>query len=127
MTALPGNLWHFLSDLGAEVEIIRNDASSVDGILDAAPQGIIISPGPGKPEDAGITIDLIRAARAELRCLASVLDIRRWPLPLAGASNVSIRLFMANYHWSRAAIQTPLHRHFLRLSRGISCHPLSLA
>jgi len=55
------NLWHFLSDLGAEVEIRRNDACSVSDIIACQPQGVIISPGPGIPEDAGITIDLITA------------------------------------------------------------------
>ena len=53
------NLWHFLSDLGAEVEIIRNDACTEADIIAKQPQGVIISPGPGKPEDAGITIELI--------------------------------------------------------------------
>ena len=67
------NLWHFLSDLGAKVEIIRNDVSSVDEILDAAPQGVIISPGPGTPEDAGITIDLIRAAKGRTPVLGVCL------------------------------------------------------
>jgi len=56
------NLWHFLSDLGANVEIIRNDASTPEAIIASRPQGLIISPGPGTPEDAGISIDLIRAA-----------------------------------------------------------------
>ena len=67
------NLWHFLSDLGAEVEIMRNDAATVAGILDAAPQGIIISPGSGTPEDAGVTIDLIRAARGRVPVLGVCL------------------------------------------------------
>ena len=54
------NLWHFLSDLGADVEIRRNDACSADDILAAKPQGIIVSPGPGAPAQAGITVDLIK-------------------------------------------------------------------
>lgn len=57
------NLWHFLCDLGVEVDIRRNDACTADDILAAAPQGIIISPGPGTPHDAGITIDLIQKAK----------------------------------------------------------------
>ena len=57
------NLWHFLSDLGAEVEIRRNDSCSADDILAAAPQGIIVSPGPGTPADAGMSIDLVRKAK----------------------------------------------------------------
>tara|TARA_B100001093_G_scaffold390757_1_gene377118 strand:+ start:109 stop:840 length:732 start_codon:yes stop_codon:yes gene_type:complete len=67
------NLWHSLSDLGAEVEIIRNDAATVADILDEAPQGIIISPGPGAPENAGITIDLIRAAKGRVPVLGVCL------------------------------------------------------
>ena len=53
------NLWHFLSDLGADVEIIRNDACAAGDIIAKRPQGVIISPGPGIPEDAGMTIELI--------------------------------------------------------------------
>lgn len=57
------NLWHFLCDLGADVEIIRNDAKPADEILAAKPQGIIVSPGPGTPEDAGVTVELIQKAK----------------------------------------------------------------
>jgi anthranilate/para-aminobenzoate synthase component II len=39
------NLWHFLSDLGADVEIIRNDACTAPAIIAKQPQGVIISPG----------------------------------------------------------------------------------
>ena len=53
------NLWHFLSDLGAEVTTIRNDAVSVDEVMAMAPDGIVISPGPGTPADAGISEKLI--------------------------------------------------------------------
>ncbi len=60
------NLWHFLSDLGAEVTTIRNDAKSVEEILAMQPSGLVLSPGPGVPEDAGILVDLIKAAPASL-------------------------------------------------------------
>ncbi len=56
------NLWHYLSELGAEVEVKRNDAVTVAEILQMAPQGIVISPGPGTPDAAGITVDLVRQA-----------------------------------------------------------------
>ena len=57
------NLWHFLSDLGAEVEIVRNDAASANDIIARNPEGIIVSPGPGEPENAGIAIAVILAAK----------------------------------------------------------------
>ena len=56
------NLWHFLSDLGAEVQTLRNDAASVEEVMAMAPDGIVISPGPGTPAEAGISEALITAA-----------------------------------------------------------------
>ena len=57
------NLWHFVSDLGAEVEIVRNDALSADDIIALNPEGILVSPGPGTPENAGVAVALILAAK----------------------------------------------------------------
>jgi anthranilate synthase component 2 len=56
------NLWHYLSELGAETVVHRNDALSVDEALALGPQGIIISPGPGVPAQSGITVPLVAAA-----------------------------------------------------------------
>ncbi len=58
------NLVQLLSVLGAEVEVYRNDAISTKEVLDLAPAGIVISPGPGTPDDAGVSRDVIRAAAA---------------------------------------------------------------
>lgn len=60
------NLWHFLSDLGADVKTIRNDALGVDEILALNPSGIVLSPGPGVPKDAGIMEELIQAAAGQV-------------------------------------------------------------
>ena len=54
------NLVQYLGELGAEVEVVRNDAVTLDAIVEARPERIVISPGPGRPEDAGITMDVIR-------------------------------------------------------------------
>ena len=54
------NLVQYLGELGAEVEVARNDAMSLEAIVEARPERIVISPGPGRPEDAGITMDVIR-------------------------------------------------------------------
>ena len=56
------NLWHFLSDLGVEVTTLRNDAHSADEFIAMAPDGFIISPGPGAPHQAGIIEELIQKA-----------------------------------------------------------------
>jgi anthranilate synthase component 2 len=54
------NLVQYLGELGASVEVVRNDAATVAAIAAMHPERIVISPGPGRPEDAGVTMDLIR-------------------------------------------------------------------
>jgi anthranilate synthase/aminodeoxychorismate synthase-like glutamine amidotransferase len=54
------NLYQYLGELGAEVEVVRNDRVTVEDIDEMAPERIIISPGPGNPDDAGISKDVIR-------------------------------------------------------------------
>ena len=58
------NLFHFLGELGAEIEVRRNDALSADEALAMKPQGIVLSPGPCDPDRAGICLDLVAAAAA---------------------------------------------------------------
>jgi anthranilate synthase/aminodeoxychorismate synthase-like glutamine amidotransferase len=58
------NLYHFLGDLGAEVEVRRNDALSVEEALALKPEAILLSPGPCTPNEAGICLPLIEAAAA---------------------------------------------------------------
>ena len=60
------NLVHFLGELGVTVEVRRNDALSVGDALAMAPNGIVISPGPGLPEQSGICLELVKSA-AEAR------------------------------------------------------------
>ena len=57
------NLWHFLKEIGAKVKIIKNDELTVNQIISLKPSGLVISPGPGIPENSGVTIELIRSAK----------------------------------------------------------------
>ena len=54
------NLVQYLRQMGAEVHVARNDALDITGIEALRPDGIIISPGPGRPENAGVSMDTIR-------------------------------------------------------------------
>jgi anthranilate synthase/aminodeoxychorismate synthase-like glutamine amidotransferase len=54
------NLAHRLGELGADVRVVRNDAVTVDDIVAMAPARIIVSPGPGRPEGAGVSVDALR-------------------------------------------------------------------
>jgi len=60
------NLVQYLSVHGREVKTFRNDALTVEEVIQLKPDLIVISPGPGRPEDAGICMDLIKAAPPEL-------------------------------------------------------------
>ena len=54
------NLVHALGALGADVDVRRNDAITVDEIAAAKPDAIVISPGPGTPEESGISLEVVR-------------------------------------------------------------------
>jgi anthranilate synthase/aminodeoxychorismate synthase-like glutamine amidotransferase len=55
------NLVQYLGELGAEVDVRRNDAVSVEEVGKLAPAGIVLSPGPCAPAQAGVTVDVVRA------------------------------------------------------------------
>ena len=60
------NLFHYLGELGARLEVHRNDKISVDEVMARHPQGIILSPGPCTPDTAGICLDLIKRASGKV-------------------------------------------------------------
>ncbi len=60
------NLYHFLGDLGVEVEVVRNDTLSVADAMAKGAEALMISPGPCDPDRAGICLDLIDAAAGKL-------------------------------------------------------------
>jgi anthranilate synthase component 2 len=89
------NLVHCLGSLGADVSVHRNDAASVSSILAAAPDAIVLSPGPCRPKDAGICLDLVKAASTIVPIFGVCLghqalgeafggDVVQAPLPVHG-------------------------------------------
>ena len=60
------NLVHYFGALGAKVKVLRNDQSSVEEIIGEEPDCIVLSPGPCTPHEAGVCLDLIRAASAKI-------------------------------------------------------------
>lgn len=54
------NLAHLLVIAGKEVSVLRNDVIDAEGVADLAPEGIVLSPGPGRPESAGTIVEIIR-------------------------------------------------------------------
>jgi len=56
------NLYHFLGDLGADTDVIRNDAITADEAIAMKPEAIVLSPGPCTPNEAGICLELVEKA-----------------------------------------------------------------
>ncbi len=67
------NLVQYLAELGAEVEVRRNDAVGLDDVVELAPDGIVISPGPCTPREAGISVPLIQRFAGEVPILGVCL------------------------------------------------------
>lgn len=90
------NIVQYLGDLGAEPDVYRNDRITVDEVLAKKPDGVIISPGPCNPDQAGICLDLIRACADNalpmfgvclgIQALGQVFggDVIRAPIPMHG-------------------------------------------
>jgi anthranilate synthase/aminodeoxychorismate synthase-like glutamine amidotransferase len=67
------NLYQYFGELGAEARVVRNDALTADQALALGPSAIVISPGPGTPDQAGITLDLIGKAAGKVPVLGVCL------------------------------------------------------
>ncbi len=89
------NLVHFLGELGARCEVVRNDRLTVAEAMARAPEAIVLSPGPCTPNEAGICLDLIAAAAGKVPLLGVCLghqaigqafggDVVRAPAPMHG-------------------------------------------
>ena len=92
------NLVQYLGELGARIVVRRNDETSVEEIRAMAPERILISPGPGRPEDAGITLEVIGAFASSTPMLGVCLghqaiglafggQVVRAPLPMHGKTS----------------------------------------
>lgn len=65
------NVYQLLAELGAAIEVVRNDVETVSELAKRGYSGVVISPGPGEPKDAGITEDLIR----EMKGVVPILGV----------------------------------------------------
>lgn len=67
------NLVHYMGELGADIQVHRNDQISIGQVMTAKPEAIVLSPGPCTPNEAGICLDLIKEAPANMPILGVCL------------------------------------------------------
>lgn len=92
------NLARFVTELGVEANVVRNDAISVSQVIDARPDAVILSPGPCTPAEAGVCVELVREVAGSIPLLGVCLghqsiaaaygaDIVRAPEPVHGRTS----------------------------------------
>src|SRR3989344_5824185 len=67
------NLVQYFGELGADLKVYRNDKITIEQIQDMRPERIVISPGPGRPEDAGISVEIIKKFSGKIPILGVCL------------------------------------------------------
>lgn len=67
------NLVQYLQSLGADCDVRLNDRTTASAVLEARPDGVLLSPGPGTPDDAGVTLEVIRTVRGRIPLLGVCL------------------------------------------------------
>ena len=78
------NLYQLIGSLAGEMEVVRNDALTVEEIAAKCPEAIILSPGPGRPEDAGVTVEVIQKLGGKIPLLGVCLGEQAMCLALGG-------------------------------------------
>lgn len=86
------NLYQLLGELSMEVRVIRNDEMSVEEIRALGASGIVLSPGPGRPEDSGVCLSVLREMRGELPILGVCLGEQAMVLSYGGRVGYAKRM-----------------------------------
>ena len=129
------NLVQYLGELGAELRVMRNDAVTVDDIARGAPERIVISPGPGRPEEAGISMDAIRRFGDTTPLLGVCLGHQAIgaafggrssarAVPMHGKTSTDRARRPRRLHGPRRALRRPSRYHSLVVARS-GCRPIS--
>ena len=86
------NLVQYLGELGAEIEVVRNDQADVDALLERRPDRVVVSPGPCTPNEAGISLEVVRRFLAHEPFEDDPGHVSKDPLPHRGVGEHRERL-----------------------------------
>ena len=116
------NLVQYLGELGAELQVVRNDQTTIKAIEKQAPERIVISPGPKTPSDAGICLNVISVFSGRIPILGVCLGHQAIGQAFGGQVIRAPQLM----HGKTSEIQHDGKTIFSGLPDPFACHPLSL-
>ncbi len=105
------NLVQYLAELGADVRVFRNDAIDVGGIEALGPDGILISPGPGTPDESGVSLDVLKTLSGKVPILGVCLGHQSIGQVFGGKVIRAPRLMHGR--------TSPIHHHGQGVFRGL--------
>ena len=121
------NLYQMIGALNADIRVVRNDALSVDEVAALAPSHIILSPGPGRPEEAGICIELVRQLGASIPLLGVCLGHQA----IAAAFGATVTYAQRLMHGKQSLVQfdtdSPLFAGLSKAAPVARYHSLAVA
>lgn len=99
------NLYQLIGSIEPDIKVVRNDALSVNDILEMKPDGIVISPGPGKPEDAGICVDVVKEIGGKIPILGVCLGHQSISVAYGATVSYASKLM----HGKQSAVEVDLN------------------
>ncbi len=120
------NLYQLIGTVNPDIKVIRNDEMTVDDIRKLNPEAIIISPGPGKPEDAGICIDVVRELKGEFRILGVCLGHQSICVAFNGTVSYAKTLMHGKQSMTQIDTSSPIFKGLDENIKVARYHSLSL-
>lgn len=121
------NLYQMIGTLDADIRVVRNDALSVDEVAALAPSHIILSPGPGRPEEAGICIELVRQLGASIPLLGVCLGHQAIAAAFGAAVTYAQRLMHGKQSLVQFDTDSPLFAGLPKAAPVARYHSLAVA
>ena len=120
------NLYQLIGALNPDIEVIRNDAASIAEIEQLKPEAMILSPGPGRPEDAGVCIDVVRKLGGTIPVLGICLGHQAVCMAYGGTISYAKRLMHGKQSHTRLESACPLFQGLPESIQVARYHSLAL-
>lgn len=104
------NLYQLMGTINPDIQVVRNDTLGVEDIRALAPEAIVLSPGPGRPEDAGICVAVVKELGAEIPILGVCLGHQAICQALGGSIGYAKTLVHGKAHAIQMAPEHPLFK-----------------